>query len=108
MFDGPRQTFDYHRHGCIWKNETFVSALDVEDCAAIVLAGYWLDREILLGALYALADRYEVYIPVDASPAHSKEAARLAEARLFRAGATPILTKARDRLVHDINCHIYS
>lgn len=87
------QTFASEAHGCIWKNEGFTTALDAKDCTTIVLAGHWLDHEILVAALYALADRYEVYVPVDASPAHSKDAARLAEARLFRAGATPLLAK---------------
>ena len=92
-FKCPHRTFACDAHGCIWKNEEFTTALDAEDCGALVLAGYWFDREVVVTALYALADRYEVYVPVDASPAHSKDAARLAEARLFRAGATPLLTK---------------
>jgi nicotinamidase-related amidase len=89
----PHREFACEMHGCIWKNEAFTKALDAEDCTALVIAGYWLDREVLVATLYALADRYEVYIPVDASPAHSKEAARLTEVRLLHSGATPLLTK---------------
>lgn len=92
-FDCPHRAFACEAHGCIWKNEAFTKALDAEDCSALVLAGYWLDREVLTAALYALADRYEVYVPVDASPAHSRDAARLSEARLLHTGATPLLTK---------------
>jgi hypothetical protein len=47
----------------------------------------------MVAALYALADCYDVYIPFDASPHQSRSAARLAEARLLQAGATPLMTK---------------
>ena len=87
-------TFSYEEHGCIWKNKTFRKALDAENLSALVLAGYWLDREVTITALHALADCYDVYIPVDASPTKSaRPAARLAEARLLQAGASPLLTE---------------
>lgn len=69
-----------------------MKALDAENRSALVIAGYWLDREVMVAALYALADCYDVYVPLDASPALSRDAARIAEARLLQAGATPMLT----------------
>lgn len=89
----PDRTFTYEAHGCIWKNDAFLRALDAEDRSALVLAGYWLDLDVTAAALYALADCYDVYIPFDASPGRSREATRLAEARLFQAGATALLTE---------------
>lgn len=89
----PGRTFTYETNGCIWKNEAFLKALDAEDRSALVLAGYWLDVDITAAALYALADCYDVYIPLDASPGRSREATRLAETRLFQAGATVLLTE---------------
>jgi hypothetical protein len=91
--DCPLRTFSCEADGCIWRNESFLKALDAENRSALVIAGYWLDRDVRVSALYALADCYDVYIPLDASPAHSKAAARIAEARLFQAGAIPLLTK---------------
>lgn len=85
-------------YDCIWKNEVFLKALDAVDRSALVIAGYWLDRELLTAALYALADCYDVYVPLDATPAQSKVAARLTEARLTLAGAIPLLT---DQLLHE-------
>ena len=87
------RTFTYESHGCIWKNEAFLRALDAEDRSALVLAGYWFDLHVTAAALYALADCYDVYIPLDASPGRSREATRLAETRLFQAGATALLTE---------------
>lgn len=89
----PHDQFACEAHACIWKNEAFVEALDAKDSSALVLAGCWLDCEVMMAALYALADRYSVYVPVDASPAQSRESARLAEARLLQYGATPLLTR---------------
>lgn len=86
------RSFSCEEHGCIWKNESFRKALDAEDKSALVLVGYWLDHEVTVTALYALADCYDVFVALDASPARSKEAARLAETRLLHAGATPLLT----------------
>lgn len=79
--------------GCVWKNEAFVNALDSEDRSALIISGYWLDSDVTVAALCALADCYDVYVPLDASPAKSKERARLAEVRILQAGATPLLTE---------------
>jgi hypothetical protein len=89
----PDRTFTYEAQGFIWKNEAFLRALDAEDRSALVLAGYWFDCHVAAAALYALADCYDVYIPLDASPGRSREAMRLAETRLFQAGATALLTE---------------
>lgn len=91
--DDVHRVFCCSTDGCIWKNEAFLEALDSEDRSVLILAGYWLDFDVTVASLYALADCYDVYIPLDASPGQSKEAARLAEARLLQAGATPLLTE---------------
>ncbi len=88
----PHRAFVCETHGCIWKNEALREALDSEDRSALILAGHWLDCEVMIAALCALADCYDVYVPLDASPERSEAAARLAEARLVQAGATPLLT----------------
>lgn len=91
-------TFSCDAYDSIWNNQAFQKALDTEDKSALVLAGYWLDREVTAAALHALAECYDVYVPLDASPARSKEAGRLAEARLLQAGATPLLT---EQILHE-------
>jgi hypothetical protein len=92
------RTFSFEAYDCIWKNEAFREALDAANLSTLVLAGCWLDREVTVAALHALADCYDVYIPIDASPIRSRGAARLAEARLLQAGATPILT---EQILHE-------
>jgi hypothetical protein len=93
----PDRTFTYEAHGCIWKNEAFLRALDAEDRSVLVLAGYWFDLDVTAAALYALADCYDVYIPLDASPGRSREATRLAETRLFQGGAKAVLKEQNIR-----------
>lgn len=92
------RTFSCEGYGCIWKNDAFRKALDAEDLSALVFAGCWLDREVTVAALHALADCYDVYVSLDASPVRSRGAARLAEARLSQAGATPLLT---EQILHE-------
>jgi nicotinamidase-related amidase len=92
-FGNPNRTFACEAHGCIWKNQAFLKALDAEDRSAVILFGYWLDCEVAVAALCALADCYDVYVPLDASPGKSREAARLTELRLLKSGATPLLTE---------------
>lgn len=91
--DDACRVFSCNADVFIWKNEAFLEALDSENRSVLVIAGYWLETEVTIASLYALADCYDVYIPLDASPGQSKEAARLAETRLLQAGATPLLTE---------------
>lgn len=89
----PRRTFAGEPHTCIWKDDAFVKALDTENRSAIVIAGWWFDREVVAATLYAQANGYDVYVLADACLAQSREGARLAEARLFQVGATPLLAQ---------------
>ena len=75
-----------------WSNATFVEALDRLDCSVLVLAGFWMEYEILTTALHARCDRYDVYIPVDAAPGRSPLEVALSRDRLLQAGATPVVT----------------
>jgi len=54
-----------------WCNATFVEALDRLNFSFLVVAGFWMEHEILTTALHARCDRYHVYVPVDAAPARS-------------------------------------
>ena len=75
-----------------WCNTTLVKALDRVNNSVLVVAGFWMEHEILTTALNALCDYYYVYVPVDAAPARSATEAELARERLLQAGATPVLT----------------
>ncbi len=49
-------------------------------------------------ALHALADSYDVYFALDASPAKMQAAARLSQDRLIQAGATPVVVS---QVIHE-------
>lgn len=78
-------------HTSLWQNKAFLHALDREDRAAVVLAGVWLEYDVLTSALHALTDGYAVYVALDATPARNRTAAHLCLERLLQFGATPVL-----------------
>lgn len=78
-------------HGMPWSNKAFVDTLTKENRSTIVLAGLWLEHQILATALHALADAYHVYFLVDATRARAQTAKRATYERLIQAGATPIV-----------------
>jgi hypothetical protein len=63
-----------------------------------VLAGFWLEHEVVANALHALADSYDVYFVLDASPARMQAAAQLSQDRLIQAGATPVVVS---QVIHE-------
>jgi nicotinamidase-related amidase len=85
-------------HAFPWQSAAFTEALAREDRPVLVLAGFWLEHQILATALHALADSYDVYIVHDAAPARARPAARLSQDRLIQAGATPVVTS---QVIHE-------
>lgn len=84
--------FVLEEHSSPWSHEGFVEALTAADRPILILAGFWLEHEILATALHALADSYDVFVLVDATPARSRLASEPARERLNQAGATPVVT----------------
>ena len=81
-----------------WQSTSFKNALAEEDRYSLVLAGFWLEHQIIATALHALADSYDVYVSMDASPARVQPAAPLSHDRLIQAGATPVATS---QIIHE-------
>lgn len=88
----PRRQFVLEEHSSPWSDAAFVEALTAADRSILILAGFWLEHEILATALHALADSYDVFVLVDATPARSRLASEPARERLNQAGATPVVT----------------
>jgi Isochorismatase family len=84
--------FFCEEHASPWLNAAFVSALTCEDRSTLLLAVLWLEHQVLATALHTLAESYDVYILVDATPARTRATARLSRERLIQAGATPVAT----------------
>jgi Isochorismatase family len=85
------QHFLFQEHSSPFSHEAFIKALTAEDRSILVLAGYWLEHEILATALHALVDGYDVYVVLDATPPRSPLASEPARDRLNQAGATPVI-----------------
>src|SRR5262245_25307988 len=88
----PQRQFQLEEYQCPWFNPSFVDALASEDVSRLIVAGFWLEHEILGTALHALAACYDVAILVDLTRPRSAHAAQSARERLGQAGATPIVT----------------
>lgn len=81
-----------------WQHIPLRDALSQQDRPALVLAGFWLEHQIVATALHALADSYDVYFVLDASPARTQTAVRLSQDRLIQAGATPVVVS---QVIHE-------
>jgi hypothetical protein len=90
--------FTAHERTVVWQQAAFANALDSEDRSILLLAGSWLEYDILTTALYALTDGYDVYVILDAAPARSPEGAGLSRDRLLQFGATPVLSS---QVIHE-------
>lgn len=75
-----------------WLNSDLVSALLEGERSILVIAGFWLEFQIVTTALHALAESYDVYVVFDASPAQKPLAVAPSHHRLVQAGATPVVT----------------
>lgn len=73
-----------------WENTAVVNAVKATGRRKLVLAGLWTEVCILLPALSALAQGYEVYVVADASGGMSAEIHDHAITRMVQAGASPV------------------
>ena len=94
----PRGQFIVQEHGSPWAHEGFVDALAAVDRSILILAGYWLEHEILSTALHALVESYDVYVLLDATPPRSRHASEPSRDRLNQAGATPAISS---QVIHE-------
>lgn len=84
--------------GLPWQHKEFRQALAEHEQHVIVLAGFWLEQQIVSTTLHALAGGYDVYYVLDASPAMSRGATRSSQDRLIQAGATPVVAS---QVIHE-------
>jgi len=82
--------FGLEPHRSPWAHRPFAEALAAQDRTILILAGLWLEHEILAAALNALVDGYDVYVLLDGSAPRSALASVTARERLTQAGGTPI------------------
>ena len=90
--------FVFAENGSPWSHKSFLDALTALDRSILILAGYWLEHQILATALHALAESYDVYVLLDATPPRSRHASEPSRDRLSQAGATPVITS---QVIHE-------
>lgn len=73
-----------------WEDEAFVAAVKATGRKKIILSGLWTEVCLVLPALSALEQGYEVYIVSDASAGVSPAAHEHALQRMLAAGAVPV------------------
>jgi hypothetical protein len=90
--------FVFEENGSPWSHNGFVDALTTEDRSILILAGFWLEHQILATALHALVESYDVYVLLDASPPRSRHAYQPSRDRLNQAGATLVVAS---QVIHE-------
>ncbi|MGW7365836.1 hydrolase [Streptomyces sp. NPDC054841] len=73
-----------------WEDRAVVEAVKATGRKKIVLSGLWTEVCLVLPALSALGQGYEVYVVADASGGVTKEAHEHALQRMISAGAVPV------------------
>ncbi|MCE4946571.1 MULTISPECIES: hydrolase [Streptomyces] len=73
-----------------WEDAAFVEAVKATGRKKIVIAGLWTEVCVVLPALSALTQGYEVYVVTDASGGVSPQAHEHAVQRMIQAGAVPV------------------
>ncbi|WP_417524444.1 hydrolase [Marinovum sp.] len=73
-----------------WEDDNVVDVIEETGRKKIVMAGLWTEVCIVLPALSALQEGYDVYVVTDASGGVTDEAHDMAVQRMIDAGATPI------------------
>lgn len=73
-----------------WRDERVAKAVRATGRKKIVIAGMWTDNCVMLPALSALAEGFEVYVVTDASGDYDTESHERSVQRLVQAGAIPI------------------
>lgn len=84
--------------GFPWQHVALREALCEQGRSVLVIAGFWLEHQVVATVLHALVDSYDVYFVLDASPAKMQAAARLSQDRLIQAGATPVVVS---QVIHE-------
>jgi nicotinamidase-related amidase len=77
-----------------WEDQNFRKAIDATGRKKILLAGLWTEVCVALPTLSAIEDGYEVFVVADASAGSSKQAHKMAIARVIQAGAKPVTWQA--------------
>jgi hypothetical protein len=78
--------------GASWSRSGLDKTLAAQHRSSLILTGFWLETTVTFLALPALAAGFEVFMPMDATPAWAETAARPAADRLLQAGAVPVTT----------------
>ncbi|MFD0149427.1 hydrolase [Streptomyces sp. NPDC055721] len=73
-----------------WEDEAFVEAVKATGRKKLVIAGLWTEVCVVLPALSAIAQGYEVYVVTDASGGVSPQAHEHAVQRMIQGGAIPV------------------
>lgn len=73
-----------------WADARVRDAVRATGRKKLIIAGLWTDNCVMLPALAALKDGYEVYVVADASGDYDELSHQQAMARLVQAGAVPI------------------
>ncbi|MER5374197.1 hydrolase [Streptomyces sp. NPDC002553] len=73
-----------------WEDLAFVEAVKATGREKLVIAGLWTEVCVVLPALSALAQGYEVYVVTDASGGVSPQAHEHAVQRMVQGGAVPV------------------
>jgi len=73
-----------------WHDNRVASVVKATGRKKIVMAGLWTDNCVMLPALSALAEGFEVYVVTDASGDYDSQSHERAIQRLVQAGAVPI------------------
>ena len=73
-----------------WEDEKFVAAVRETGKKKLVIAGLWTEVCVVLPAIEALRDGFEVYVVTDASGGTTMEAHQMAIDRTVQAGAIPV------------------
>ena len=73
-----------------WRDDRVAKAVRATGRKKIVMAGLWTDNCVMLPALSALAEGFEVYVVTDASGDYDPVSHERAVQRLVQAGAIPI------------------
>ncbi|WP_413812502.1 hydrolase [Streptomyces sp. OE57] len=73
-----------------WEDFAFVEAVKATGRKKLVIAGLWTEVCVVLPALSAIAQGYEVYVVTDASGGVSPQAHEHAIQRMVQAGAVPV------------------
>ncbi|MFH8491006.1 hydrolase [Streptomyces longisporoflavus] len=73
-----------------WEDVAFVEAVKATGRKKLVIAGLWTEVCVVLPALSALSQGYEVYVVTDASAGVSPQAHEHAVQRMIQVGAVPV------------------